>query len=161
MHIPKGVYRAREMSVFAWGLPHVTLHRITNRITIGWGSILLSFYLMENLVPLQPFMVIAIDVISNACERSLLKLWEECVGKALLPLLSHLICCSRDFPQIRWTARTPRRAVMIPMLNTVHSMMKAFCSICHGIHEICSSCKIKGNLYIVFIPSEYPQWQGT
>jgi hypothetical protein len=31
------------------------------------------FYLMENLVPLQLFMVIALDVTSKACEWPLLK----------------------------------------------------------------------------------------
>jgi hypothetical protein len=69
MHKPTGVYRAREMSVFGWGLPQVKLPRIT----IDWGAIFLSFYLLENLVPLQTFMVIGTDVISNARERSLLK----------------------------------------------------------------------------------------
>ena len=65
--------------------------------------------------------------------------------------LSHLICYSRDFPQIRWTVRTPSRPVMMPMLTTVHSMKKASCPICLGIHEICSSCKIKA----IFTPSLY------
>lgn len=37
------------------------------------------------------------------------------------------------------------------MLTTVHSMKKASCPICLGIHEICSSCKIKA----IFTPSLY------